>query len=151
MFKDFDNEFKNARAYALKLLSYSAKTNKEIRDRLNTRGFNSDTVTNVLLELNKAGYIDDNKIAEDIARITLIRKGRGKAAIKYTLHKRGVENDIIENIIDSISVEQEAQAALNYCTKRIKYSNDAEKLKIYEILRQRGFSEEAVEQTVKNL
>ena len=147
---DFNEHLRSARTYALKLLSYSAKTYNEIADRLNTRGFSDDIVTQTLSELKKLGYINDQKVGEDLALICLIKKGRGREAIQYTLYQRKIEKEIIESIIGSISVEKEAQAAWGYVTKRLKIIDiQSEKNKVYHILKQRGFSQDAIEQVLK--
>jgi regulatory protein len=147
---DFKEHLRNARIYALRLLSYSAKTYKEIADRLNTRGFSHDIVTQTLSELQESGYINDQKVAEDLALSCLIKKGRGREAIQYTLYQRGIEKELIRTIVESISVDKEAQAAWSYVTKRLKISDvQSEKNKVYHVLKQRGFSSNAIEQVLK--
>jgi regulatory protein len=146
---DSEDTLHSARTYALKLLSYSAKTLKEIHERLSVRGFTSDTISKVLSEFIKAGYLDDRKVADNMAHSALIKKGRGRVAIKYALYKRGIEKQIIKDIIEAISVPQEAQAARNYLARKlIPIDTQQEKNRAYLILNQRGFSEEAIEQAL---
>lgn len=100
--------------------------------------------------LKEAGYLDDKKVAEELALTCLIKKGRGREAIQYTLYQRGIEKEIVKSIVESISVDKEAQAAWGYITKRLKINDvQSEKNKVYHVLKQRGFSSNAIEQLLK--
>ena len=75
---DFINEIlvaeekNNAINYALKLLSYRQRSEKEMCDSLKRKGFDEDIINHTLEYCKERDYLNDRKFAKALLRIKLI-------------------------------------------------------------------------------
>jgi SOS response regulatory protein OraA/RecX len=99
-------------------------------------------VEGALERLERAGYVDDGRFAFDRAR-ALAGRGRGDAAIRADLERRGVDPELIEQALASL--EPEAERA----------RRTAEELgggvRAARALARNGFSEESLETALRGL
>ncbi len=57
-----------AKTYALKLLSYRARSRKELHERLRGKGFDSSRIKETIESLEDAGLINDKDLAPELLR-----------------------------------------------------------------------------------
>ncbi len=79
---------------ALKLLSFRARSENELADRLGQKGFSPEVITSVLGRLRELGLINDKNLARDLVDIQR-RSGRGDHRIRRELIKRGVPGEAV--------------------------------------------------------
>ncbi len=98
----------NAHEAALRLLSYRARSEHEMRTRLTMRGIASTVVEEEIERLRRAGLLDDEKFArawvEDRKRIA----PRGRRMLRYELLGRGIEAESVENVTRDIDDHETA-------------------------------------------
>lgn len=97
--KDKDN-IKKAKNKAYNYLSYRQRTCKEMKKYLESKDFNNHTVENAISQLLSEGYLDDYKFAETFLLEKSALKGYGPYRIKYELLNKGIENNILESVIN---------------------------------------------------
>jgi regulatory protein len=148
----YEEELSRAKNYAYRILARRMYTNKEIRDKLEARGYAEDIIQDVITTLERYGYLDDNTYAEEWVLSKMRTKPKGKIALRQELKRKGIKESIIEDTLAQVlQEEKETDIALNLARRRIKiYKGDdpqAIKRKLYSFLGRRGFNFE----TVKNV
>ena len=88
-----------ARAYALKLLSYRGRSEKELRDRLRKKGYPPEDIEATVRYLGKSGFIDDRVVAENLKRQAMTNKHLGFEGTRRFMQQRGIPRDIIDGVL----------------------------------------------------
>ena len=98
----------------------------------------------IVRRLCEKGYVDDVRFAEYYVENRFVKKGISKKRLKMELIKKGVSQDIIEEVLGGRNDEEEILKII--AKKRAKY--DDEKLVAY--LCRQGFSYQLVKELVEN-
>jgi regulatory protein len=101
---------------ALKLLSFRARSESELSDRLGQKGFSHEVITSVLGRLRELGFINDKNLARDLVE-SQRRSGRGDHRIRRELIKRGVPGGEVTQAMAERG-ENEADRAWDCLRKR---------------------------------
>ncbi|MDO4199520.1 MAG: regulatory protein RecX [Clostridia bacterium] len=98
-------DFNKAKEKALRLLSLRAHSKKELTDKLkNSSG--EESAEKVAEKMQSLGLIDDRSFAVSYASELFSKKLHSVSKVKYELSKKGISNDIIEEIIEEISPDE---------------------------------------------
>ncbi len=139
--EDFAYDF--ALNHAFRLLGISAKTYKEMQNKLYEKHIQTNAVKRVMDRLTELGYINDRSYAEDYVGYKM-ESYHSKHAIINKLREKGVSEDIINECMEIYSDEDENRFAEYFALKIAeKYpSLDYEKLKnkVFSRLSSKGFS-----------
>lgn len=136
-------QYERARRAALKILTYRARTEYEIGERLFRKGFDRDTIKDVIKNLRDYKMLDDDAFAD---RYVAQRPSWPRAVISGKLKGLGVREAVIEKALEGLDPEAEFRIALSQALNRRKRRGDGYPLEnVAAFLRQRGFSQEAVE------
>ncbi len=145
-----EEQFRQCRNYAFLLLSYRARTEKELKGRLEKKGYSTDVINRVLDRLRELGLVDDEKIARDYVqnRIAIGHKGRWR--VKQELLKRGVSRQQVEQAVKQSPDETEAaRMVLEHFLPRYARLDEKTRLRrLYGLLARRGFSPETIERVL---
>jgi len=138
-----------AKAVAVKLLSRREHSAHEIREKLRQREFDSDEIEQVVEELKAGGWLSDERFAEAYIRMRQL-KGFGPVRISMELKERGVDELIVESLLDANDASWMRVLEQQY---QKKYRNTAiedynEKAKRIRFLQYRGFTLDAIYQVV---
>jgi regulatory protein len=109
-----------ARNVLLHQLARSAKSTHQLRQILEKREIPSEIAERVLERFTEVGLIDDQAYAETIVNSRRNFKGLSKSAIKRELNEKGVPPAFIETAIESISAEDDFEAAKELAARRIR-------------------------------
>ena len=139
-----------AKAVAVKLLSRREHSAHEIREKLRQREFDSDEIEQVVEELKAGGWLSDERFAEAYIRMRQL-KGFGPVRISMELKERGVDELIVESLLDANDASWMRVLEQQY---QKKYRNTAiedynEKAKRIRFLQYRGFTLDAIYQVIK--
>ncbi len=90
-----DEALRKARTMVLRLLSYRARSRKEVSEYLERKGFPQTLSESVIKEMESYGYINDEQFAEDFI---LSRKSRGYGIrkVSYELYLKGIDDGLID-------------------------------------------------------
>lgn len=143
---------KRAKHLALKYLSYSDRTEKEVREKLRQAGeFDENVITRAIDAIKERGYIDDEKYAALYAQSKANRRD-GPLKIKLALISRGIDAKTADEAIAALETD-DAESAAELLRKRTKGSvpDFAEKKKLYAYLVRKGFSGATINEAFKRI
>jgi regulatory protein len=137
---------KRAMDAALRLLSYRARSRKEMANRLKRRGFSAEMVEQTCARLGELGLLNDRQFADSVARERLVFTGKGPRHIIAELRRKGIPQPLIQQALEQAGDEEEAaRAVLAKVSRRYAGLDPRERLrKLRDLLLRRGFSFETV-------
>jgi regulatory protein len=98
--------------YAVFLLSLQLRTAGEIRQKMESRGYSSTVIENVLEQLHDQKYLDDERYAEVFLDNLKQYKNLGYYGIKKKFMLKKLSADVIERALqDGLSLEDELKIA----------------------------------------
>ena len=148
--KDLQNK---AKQYALKLLSYRGRSEKELKERLIKKGISEALVSSTADYLRKLGYLDDVSLAEALKREAIERKLLSQAGAKKYLLNRGIPRNIVHSVFLQ-EEETDRENAKNYIRKKIRmfenYPPETVRRRLYNQMIRRGYSSETIYAALKD-
>lgn len=143
-----EDNFSKAFSRAVNYLSYSLRSEKEVRDDLVKHEFSLETAVNVIEKLKEMKYIDDLTYAESYTRTAANLNGKGPYNIRQELKKRGIKETVIEQALLEYPMDQRVEngiAAAKKVLKRTKRSSSKETTnKVRQGLMQKGFNNDEI-------
>ncbi len=137
---------------ALRSLSYRPRSEYEIRAQLKRRSFENKTIEAVVAKLKEQRLIDDTAFAQFWKDNRETFSPRSQWLTRSELRRKGVNSEIINQVVDSIDNSNSAyRAALNRA-RRLPLSDYQEfRRRLGEYLKRRGFSYDVIEHTVAQI
>ena len=117
---------------AIKQISRSLKSESEIRTKLEEKGYTEEESNGAIEKLRSYGYVNDRAYAH--AYVSTYGKDRGKLRLVYELSAKGIDKEIIDEVLP----EDEEQNAKELALKKCKKYTEKEKLVRY--LMGRGYT-----------
>lgn len=144
---------RKAKEIALNFLSYRARSEKEISEKLKKKGFKPEKIEEVIEDLKRVNLLDDYEFACGWIKDRMKNRPRGIALLKQELIKKGVKKEIIDKALGECYPEaDEVKLATELIKKREKrYKNLERKLarkRMSDFLLRRGFSYEVVKEVL---
>lgn len=142
-----------ARERAVSLLMARDRSQHEIRTRLVNLGFDEDVAERVVADLKAIGYIDDSRFVLKYASDRIRSKALSKKALRYELAQKGIDRDLIDEVLKEFEPEEE-EIALRAAKKKFgKYdlSDKSVEMKVLKFLMHRGFSYETAGNVLRRL
>ena len=148
------SEAERAREYALLLLSYRERTEKEMGERLKRKGFTPATVAATVADCQRLGLIDEERFARLFVRERARFNPRSAGLIGAELGKRGISREVAARALSAEFVpgrEEEMAAALaRRAAGRLRgVEPAAARRRLWAYLARRGFSPEQIAAAVK--
>lgn len=150
-----EDDIKKCKNSALKIVEKSYKSKKEMYEKLLGKGFSDDIINKTLEFLEEYKFIDDSKYVNLYVKDKIKNQGRNK--IKYSLIKKGVNQDIIEETLEEVDKDYEKEQALLLASKRYeilkKRESDEYKLsqKLFRFLIAKGYDFECCSEVIKKV
>ncbi len=144
-----DNQFHRCLTAAAGFLGYRPRSEAELRERLQRRGFSGDCVQAVMARLKELGLVDDRAFARFWRDNRESFSPRSQRLTRLELKRKGVAEDIISKTVDAIDDEDSAyRAALSKVRSlsRSDYQSFYRRLGGY--LQRRGFNYGVIKHTV---
>jgi regulatory protein len=138
------------------LLDLRLRTEGEIRDKMQQRGYVLDVITTVINQLKDAKYVDDTRLASVLIENYKLYKIYGFFKIKQKLMEKRLPSGLIESSLEEFfPIEDELEVAKRFIIKEFpKYLTDKEKFtyqekqKIGQKLQSRGFRMDVISKLV---
>jgi regulatory protein len=130
-----------AAAMAERLLAVTDRSRVELQRRLERRGYAPETAAEAVGRLQARGWVDDNRLADDLARRRLSH-GYGRRRVVADLVSRGVDAETVSRTAAALG---EGQAdAVRIAADRLRRSHpgpltDPEMRRLAAALQRRGF------------
>lgn len=149
------NEKKLAKQQAIKILTSSSKTKKEIILKLKEKNFSKDSIQYALSFIEEYKLIDEESIAENLVKGSYFKKKYSKRMITSKLRQKGIDSNIVENLLTDFDEENEYENALYYAKKKLKLVNSTDKnvikRKLFSTLNYRGFNYSTIQKVIKEI
>lgn len=137
---------------------------KEVREHLRIMNYelrikNKEQISQLVIDavievLKKKGMVNDLEFAKAWVDARRKIKKKGKIALKSELYQKGIDKDVIVQVLEQTTDESEEALAKEALESKIKLwqnlNSQACKQKAYEFLLRRGFEYEVVKKIVEN-
>ncbi len=135
-----------AREYALDLLSRSAKSEKQIRDKLRQRGVPPAVAESILEGLLRSGLLNDAAYSRSYVSTRLADRPMGRRALMQELAQRGVDRETAQGALEAgLAGRSEEELALEAAEARwprlARLPREDALRKLLGYLARRGFSQ----------
>lgn len=117
------------RAYnkAIDLISRREHSRKEIIAKLSQRGY-AEVAQDTADRLEEKGYLDDERFANMFSQELKTRRGFGKRRISQELYAKGIDRDIIYDVLESLE-ENPQEEIIDIITRKYPHCLEDEKNK----------------------
>lgn len=134
-------------------LSRGAKSAHTLRQILEKREIDPEIAEMVIQRFIEVSLIDDHAYAETIVNSRRNFKGMAKSAIKRELSQKGVAAEIVEQVTESVTAEDEYDKACELALVRVKrmahLERDVRQRRLNGYLGRKGYSSSVVLAAVK--
>lgn len=141
---------------AVRILTSRGHTSSELARKLKSRQIKPDIVSRVVAECERLNYINDAGTAQQYLE-ELKKKGYGRRYVLTAMRKKGLDVEIIEDVLHRGYPEsEERENAIIMLKKKLPAFNREKdpykrKSKIYRYLYNRGFSPEVITAVVNSM
>jgi regulatory protein len=138
------------RAYnsALRFLGYRPRSRLEIERHLRQKGYESEAIDAAMARLVAQRYIDDEAFARSWLNHRERLRPRGARGLSYELRQKGIEREIINEVLTELDEEASAWAAIEGKRHRWRGLDQlAFRKKVTGFLSRRGFSYDIIRKT----
>ena len=133
------SKYNRAKEKALYLIEYRSRTKRELYDKLIVL-FGESATKRAIKRLEELGLIDDEKDAREYAEVLLDKKGLSRQRAEFELMKKGIDKDVIEEILDELEPEPVEQIRKLLQTKFARrLSNEKDLAKTVNALKAMGY------------
>ena len=135
-----ENEAKDV---ALRFLSFRRRTEKEIKLKLQKKGYDEKTIKRTIEKLKEYDLINDLEFATAWVKERLAYKPRGKRLLVQELWKKGIRKEIIDRVTGELCRDENKSVLelLERITKKYKnFDPQVARRRMYGYLLRRGFS-----------
>lgn len=84
---------------ALRFLSYRPRSEREVRDKLETKQVEPQIIEKIITKLIDKKFINDEEFAKGWVESRLRFKPRSMKLIKFELRHKGIDNELIDRLI----------------------------------------------------
>jgi len=146
-----ESVIKLAKRSGIRLLAARDRSEQEVRDRLLQKGFDADVTESAILQLKSMGYVNDSLFARKFVSDRLKLKPMSKKALAVELQKKGIEQELISEVLDECELDELSMAHRLAKKKYGKYDLNDPKIqrKVYSFLAYRGYSQSIAQEVMQ--
>lgn len=140
---------------ALNYLSYRKRSEKEVRDYLEGKGFSTDQIDKTVERLEQNRYIDDVDFAESYINTQVKTSDKGILQIQRELENKGIAEDIIVEKLslypEDVQLEKAIRIAEKYAKRKRNVSLKQLQAQIQMTLQRKGYPFPVIQQVIHEL
>ena len=148
---------RKARDVAMTYLGYRARSEQEVRRKLQQKGFEDTVVDDAVARLHELGYLDDRAYARSYVEARFRSRRYGPRRLRAELRRKGIARNLIDDVLADLKEEEDLLgAARRHAAKRwprLARESDPfrrrQKLRAY--LLRRGFNHDTVRRVIDEL
>ena len=99
---------RRAKEKALWLISYRSHSKKELRDKI-SRTCDRQSAEKAVERMEELGLVNDRDYAERCAQTLIFTKHMSKRGAAMELRRKGIESEIINEVLDDIEIDEREQ------------------------------------------
>ena len=133
-------------------LSYRPRSEFELIERLHRRDFDDDSIEMVIAKLKEQGLVDDVAFAQFWKDNRESFSPRSQWLTKLELRRKGIDNDIIDQVVDTVNDDNSAYRAALSKARSLSLSDYMSfRRRLGEYLKRRGFGYAVINHTIEQL
>jgi len=139
---------KRALSYTLRLLKFRIRTEKELMERMRSKGFEEGIIQLVIADLKESGFLNDEEFAREFTRAKIEKLWHPRLILRELLSK-GVSMEVAEEVIGEVDIEdliERARERASILIQRSKGDRRKAKRKVISFFLRRGFPMEMVKE-----
>jgi len=105
-----DDERARATDAALVFLSYRARSEREVRDRLRRARYSQEAIDHAISRLHDWRYLDDEDFARRWVQNRSTHRPRGRRLLQQELRQKGIDRETVRDVIDGSDLDEVAAA-----------------------------------------
>ena len=109
-----------ARAVVLRQLTMAPRSRAQLAAKLAGRGVSDDVALRVLDRFEQVGLVDDAAFAQGWVRSRQTGAGLGRRALAYELRAKGVDEQVVEQALESVDDDVQRRTARQLVARRIQ-------------------------------
>lgn len=139
--------------YATRLLRYRDRSEKELSDKLSSRGVPPDLVRYALRFLRERGLVNDERLAIEMARTARQNRHLGSKGVRMYLLKRGIPPSLADEAAgaDNDYADEARSLVEKLHAKCQGHADDAALRRIWGFLVRRGFSPDIIRRAIRDV
>jgi regulatory protein len=131
---------------AIRYIGYRPRSEYEVRQRLQRRGFDGDCLDKVITSLKEQGHIDDTSFARFWKENRQDFSPRSRRLTRMELRRKGIDNELIERIVSEVDDNDSAYRAALMKARRLSTADyQLFRRRMGEYLKRRGFTHEVID------
>jgi regulatory protein len=141
-----------AKRYALNLLRYRGRSEKELGQKLRLKDIPEHVVASTIESLKRSGLVNDHQLAENLKQHALDIKLYSHRAARQFVLNRGIPRGIVDIIFareDYSDIENARKLIQKKMNAMKKYPHDVSRLKLYRSLSRKGYSSGTITRALK--
>ena len=150
------DEVARATNAGLVFLTYRARSEREVRDRLKQKGYPPAAIAPAIQRLLDWGYLNDAEFARFWTENRSQHKPRGRRLLEQELRHKGVGREVVQETLDAAELDDEA-TAFALAQDRLRRSADSaldpivRQRRLASFLARRGYGYDVVKSVLKRL
>ncbi len=144
-----EKELTKARDAAYRLLTYRARSRKELEEKLKAREFSDAVIEVVIAGMVRLGYVNDHEFARQWAAGRIRLRGFGRRRVEQELRNKGISRDVVqeslrvvfEDVPEADYAQQEAEKKLRSLAR---LAPEVRRRRLAGHLERRGFPSETI-------
>jgi len=143
--------FQEAKSRAVRYLTLRIRTEKEVRDKLKSEGYDNECIARVIDELKAIGYINNQLYAQKYVYDRSKLKPMSKRMLKLELLAKGIPEETADEVLADWKAE-DADVARSLVKRKFgKYDMKDEKIirKAFMFLAHRGFNRDTIKEVLR--
>lgn len=137
------DEGERADQLVLRKLARRGMSQREVEIEL-SRELDIDKVIFAVQRYIRLGYIDDDRLAEQIVRVQRERKGQGVSGIRHELERRGIPSAVSARVLAELDDDEELERATELAADRLRRlaaeAPEVQQRRVMGFLMRRGYS-----------
>lgn len=143
-----------AKTAAFRLLRYRLRSERELLERLQAKGWDTSVAQKVVDRLKQVGLVDDRQTAEAFIQSALSdTQPHSRFEVRYKLKSLGIPDEIIEEALSVWTDEVERQMTERYIMRRLANTpnpNEQDILRAFRAAKQKGFELNAIRSAIRS-
>ncbi len=140
---------RRAKEKALWLISYRSHSKKELRDKI-SRTCDRQSAEKAVERMEELGLVNDRDYAERCAQTLIFTKHMSKRGAAMELRRKGIESEIIDEVLDDIEVDEREQIQAVIERKYPKIDDEKIRRRVVAALQRLGYGWEDIKAVIES-
>lgn len=132
----------------LRLLAIRPRSQWEIEDYLQRKGYGNELISVLVKKVTSAGLVDDAKFARQWVDWRALSRPRSKRQLASELFKKRISQDVISEILDGIDEASELEQIQEIILRKAKLAQYQDRQKLIAYLARQGFPYHLIKQAL---